>query len=82
MATVAEVSEPLVVLVDAAGAHSGQRDVIEQLGIVRRDAIVVNVGMPGGRLPLASVHTRAASRLAAEAASAVLATGTRREASA
>jgi beta-N-acetylhexosaminidase len=49
---------------------------------VRPDAVVVNVGMPGGQLPLVSVHTRAASRLAAEAASSVLGAGARREESA
>jgi beta-N-acetylhexosaminidase len=51
--------EPFVVLVDAVGAHSPQRDVIEQLAAVRPSAIVVNVGVAGGRLPLAAVHTRA-----------------------
>ncbi len=80
--TVAEVAaDPgaLVVLVDAVGADTAQRDVIEQLAIARPDAVVVNVGMPGGRLPLAAVHTRAASRLAAEVASDLLAAGIRHE---
>lgn len=71
--------EPFVLLVDAIGAHSPQRDVIEQLAAVRPAAVVVNVGMPGGPLPLAAVHTRAASRLAAEAVGELLAEGTRRE---
>ena len=71
--------EPFVLLVDAIGAHSPQRDVIEQLAAVRPAAIVVNVGMPGGALPLATVHTRAASRLAAEAVGELLAEGTRHE---
>jgi beta-N-acetylhexosaminidase len=68
--------------VDAVGPHTAQRDVIEQLGAIRPGAVVVNVGMPGSRLPLATVHTRAASRLAAEAASALLESGSRREATA
>ena len=71
--------EPFVVLVDAIGAHSPQRDVIEQLAAVRPRAIVVNVGMPGGVLPLGTVHTRAASRLAAEAVGELLADGARHE---
>jgi beta-N-acetylhexosaminidase len=77
VAAIAESEGSLVVLVDAVGAHSSQRDVIEQLGAIRPGAVVVNVGMPGGRLPLAALHTRAASRLAAEAASGLLAEGTR-----
>lgn len=68
----AETPGAFVVLADDVGAHSEQRDVIEQLGAVRPGAVVVNVGMPGGRLPLAAVHARAASRLAAEAASTLL----------
>ena len=71
-----------MVLVDSVGAHTAQRDVIEQLAAVRPSAIVVNVGVAGRSLPLAAVHTRAASRLAAEAASDALATGTRHEESA
>ena len=82
VAAAAEAPGPFVVLVDAIGAHSAQRDVIEQLGAIRPGAVVVNVGMPGARLPLAAVHTRAASRLAAEAASALLDSGSRREATA
>jgi len=80
VAAAAEASGPFVVLADAVGAHSAQRDVIEQLGAVRPGAVVVNVGMPSGRLPLATVHTRAASRLAAETASALLDAGASREA--
>ena len=75
IAAAAEAPGAFVVLVDAVGAHSAQRDVIEQLGAVRPGAVVVNVGMPGGRLPLATVHTRAASRLAAEVASTLLEAG-------
>ncbi|WP_448006086.1 glycoside hydrolase family 3 protein [Agromyces bauzanensis] len=82
VAAVAEREDPLVVLVDAVGPHSAQRDVIEQLGAIRPGAVVVNVGVPGGPLPLAALHTRAASRLAAEAADAVLAAGGRLEAGA
>ncbi len=79
VARAAEAAGPFVVLVDTVGAHSPQRDVIEQLGAIRPDAVVVNVGMPGGRLPLATVQTRAASRLAAEVVDELLAGGTRRE---
>jgi len=82
VAAAAEARGAFVVLVDAIGAHSAQRDVIEQLGAIRPGAVVVNVGMPGPRLPLAGVHTRAASRLAAEAASSLLDSGSRREATA
>jgi beta-N-acetylhexosaminidase len=77
VAAIAESEDSLVVLVDVVGAHSAQRDVIEQLGAIRPGAVVVNVGRPGGRLPLAALHTRAASLLAAEAASRLLAEGTR-----
>ncbi len=100
VAAAAEAPGAFVVLVDAIGPHSAQRDVIEQLGAIRPGAVVVNVGMPASvpgdsdtasirdsvsesrRLPLATVHTRAASRLAAEAASALLASGSRVEATA
>ena len=80
VAAIAETDGALVVLADAVGAHSAQRDVIEQLGAIRPGAVVVNVGMPGGRLPLSALHTRAANLLAAEAARAVLAEGIRPEA--
>ncbi|WP_136709492.1 glycoside hydrolase family 3 N-terminal domain-containing protein [Agromyces sp. H66] len=83
VAAAAQREEPLVVLVDRVGSSQGaQRDVIEQLAAIRPGAVVVDVGWPGGPLPLAALHTRAASRLAAETASAVLAAGGRLEASA
>lgn len=59
---------PVVALVDAVGVDGAQRHAVEQVGAVRPDAVVVNVGMPGGPLALPVVHVRAASRLAAEAA--------------
>lgn len=72
---------PLVVLVDRIGAGAGgQRDALERVAGVRADAVVVNVGMPGldgasARLPLPALHARAASRLAADAAAALLDAG-------
>jgi beta-N-acetylhexosaminidase len=73
----------IVVLVDQiASPRSSQCVVVEQLSAINPEAVVVNVGLPGGPLPLAAVHARAASRLAAEAASAVLSAGGRLEASA
>ncbi|KQM81580.1 glycoside hydrolase family 3 N-terminal domain-containing protein [Agromyces sp. Leaf222] len=68
-------SGPLVVLADRVGADGPQRDRIANVARLRPDAVVVDAGVPGGPLPLAAVRTRAASRLAAEAAAIVLAEG-------
>ncbi|GAA1789281.1 glycoside hydrolase family 3 protein [Agromyces lapidis] len=66
---------PLVVIVDAVGAPGPQRDRVANIAAIRPDAVVVDTGMPGEPLPLPTLHTRAASRLAAEVASELLESG-------
>ncbi|MFF2371748.1 glycoside hydrolase family 3 N-terminal domain-containing protein [Agromyces sp. NPDC058110] len=68
-------SGPLVVLADRVGDAGPQRDRIAGIARLRPDAVVVDAGVPGAPLPLPTVHTRAASRIAAVAAAAVLASG-------
>ncbi|WP_158551837.1 glycoside hydrolase family 3 N-terminal domain-containing protein [Agromyces sp. PvR057] len=68
-------SGPLIVLADRIGGDGPQRDRIANVARLRPDAVVVDAGVPGGGLPLPVVHTRAASRLAADAAAIVLAEG-------
>jgi len=68
-------SGPLVVLADRVGSDGPQRDRIANVARLRPDAVVVDAGVPGGPLPLPVVHTRAASRIAADAAAIVLAEG-------
>lgn len=67
----------LVVLVDRIGADGAQRDRVSAVAAVRPDAVVVDVGLPGEPLPLPTLHTRAASLLAAEVASELLESGVR-----
>ncbi|GAA1830969.1 glycoside hydrolase family 3 N-terminal domain-containing protein [Agromyces salentinus] len=72
-------SGPLVVLVDRVGSDDGeQRGRVANIARIRPDAVVVDVGVPGAPLPLPTAHTRAASRLAADAAAVVLAEGAER----
>ncbi|MFF2271698.1 glycoside hydrolase family 3 protein [Agromyces sp. NPDC058136] len=66
---------PLVVIVDAVGAPGVQRDRVAAVAETRPDAVVVDTGLPGEPLPLPTLHTRAASRLAAEAAAELLERG-------
>ncbi|MGI9822045.1 glycoside hydrolase family 3 N-terminal domain-containing protein [Agromyces sp. Marseille-Q5079] len=68
-------SGALVVLADRVGADGPQRERIANVARLRPDAVVVDAGVPGAPLPLPTVRTRAASRLAADAAAAVLAEG-------
>ncbi|GAA1759232.1 glycoside hydrolase family 3 protein [Agromyces humatus] len=68
-------SGSLVVLVDAVGVPGPQLDRVANIARIRPDAIVVNAGMPGAALPLPTLHVRAASRLAAEAARDLLDSG-------
>jgi beta-N-acetylhexosaminidase len=68
-------SGALVVLVDAVGAPGPQLDRVTNIARMRPDAVIVNAGLPGDALPLATLHMRAASRLAAEAASELLDSG-------
>ena len=68
-------SGAIVVLVDAVGAPGPQLDRVANIARMRPDAIVVNAGMPGTAVPLATLNMRAASRLAAEAARDLLDSG-------
>ncbi|MCP2370959.1 beta-N-acetylhexosaminidase [Agromyces terreus] len=68
-------SGPLVVVADRVGSDGPQRDRIANIARLRPDAVVVDAGVPGAPLPLAAVHTRAASRIAADAAAVLLSEG-------